>query len=85
MEAVIVNFRKGRHTVHHYQMVLKVHGIDTKENAEKIVGKTVIWSSPAGKRITGKVTSVHGNSGAVRARFDTGMPGQAIGAKVVVE
>ncbi|MCX6706768.1 MAG: 50S ribosomal protein L35ae [Candidatus Woesearchaeota archaeon] len=35
--------------------------------------------------MTGKIASAHGNSGAVKAIFDTGMPGQSLGQKVSIE
>jgi len=84
MKAVVVNFRGGKHTQKNNQLVLIVHGIDTKEKAAELVGKKVTWKSPAGKELVGEVTAAHGNSGAVRARFDTGMPGQAVGKEVEV-
>jgi large subunit ribosomal protein L35Ae len=37
------------------------------------------------KVITGKVSAAHGNSGAVRALFEKGLPGQAIGKHVRIE
>ncbi len=84
MQGVIVNFRRGRKTVHHYQMVIQPEGCSKKEDAEKLVGKKVVWKSPAGKEIPGKVLAIHGNKGNIRARFETGMPGQAIGTKVEI-
>ena len=63
-------------------MILKVSGVASREDANKLVGKTVVWRSPAGKEIKGEVRSAHGNSGAIRVLFETGMPGQAIGSKV---
>ena len=56
-----------------------------EEKAEKLVGKKVTWTSPAGKQIKGEVRSAHGNSGAVRVLFETGMPGQALGTSVKLE
>ena len=85
MEAVIVNFRRGRDTQKDTHMILKVDGIDSKEKAAKLLEKKVVWKSPAGKEIKGIVKSTHGNKGALRAIFEKGMPGQAIGAKVKVE
>jgi large subunit ribosomal protein L35Ae len=66
-------------------MVVEVEGMDDKEKASKLIGKKVVWKTSAGKELTGQITNVHGNSGALRVRFDTGMPGQSIGTKVVIE
>ena len=85
MKGVIVNYRRGRHTQNPYQMIVKVEGVDSKEDAEKLVGKEVVWRTPAGREIKGKVTATHGNKGALRVRFEKGMPGQAIGSEVEVK
>jgi large subunit ribosomal protein L35Ae len=85
MEAVIVNFRSGRTTQKDNHMIVQVPGTDSREKAEKLIGKKVVWKSSAGKPINGKVASAHGNKGAVRVIFERGMPGQSIGQKVSVE
>ncbi|MCX6774488.1 MAG: 50S ribosomal protein L35ae, partial [DPANN group archaeon] len=65
---------------------VKVEGIDKKADVHKIVGKKVIWTSPSGKKIEGKITQAHGTKGAARVHFtEKGLPGQAIGAKVDIE
>jgi large subunit ribosomal protein L35Ae len=84
MEGVIVNFRSAVHHQKGNHMVVKVEGYSDKEKAKELVGKKVTWTSPAKKEIHGKVAATHGNSGAVRVIFDTGMPGQAIGTKVKI-
>ena len=55
------------------------------KNLGYFVGKKVIWKTSAGKQMVGQITNIHGNTGALRVRFDTGMPGQSIGSKVVIE
>lgn len=85
MEAVIVNFRLGKHTKSSNHMILRVDGIENKEKAKSLLNKKVIWKSPAGKELKGIIKAAHGNSGCVRAIFETGMPGQAIGEKVKIE
>ena len=84
MEGVIVSFRRGRHTQHHNQMVVSVNEIGNKEKATSLVGKNVVWKSPAGKEIKGIVGAAHGNNGALRVLFESGMPGQSLGNKVKV-
>jgi len=85
MEGTIVHFRGSRRVKRGNQMVLQVPGVDTKDKASKLVGKKVTWKTPGGKQMNGEITNIHGNSGALRIRFDTGMPGQSIGTKVVIE
>ena len=82
MEGKVVSYRRGFKTQQKYQMIVKVSGVDTKEKAHKIVGKTASWKSTAGKEIKGQVTNVHGNSGALRVQFEKGLPGQSVGTKV---
>ena len=65
-------------------MIILVDGVNKKEDAEKVVGKKVIYNTGK-KDMIGKISSVHGSKGAVRAIFETGMPGQAIGKKVKIE
>jgi large subunit ribosomal protein L35Ae len=84
MKAVIVNFRGGRHTQSSDQMVILPEGSDSKEKASALVGKKVVWTSPAGKELKGEITAAHGSKGAVRARFERGMPGQSVGKPVSI-
>ena len=82
MQGTIVNFRGGRHTQYNNQMIIAVDGVDSTEKAKGLVGKTVTWKSPAAKELKGKVASSHGSNGAVRAIFETGMPGQSVSTRV---
>lgn len=84
MEAVIVSYRRGINTQTNDQMILKVPGVTSRADAETLVGKKVTWTSPSKKEIKGQIMAAHGNSGAVRARFEKGMPGQAQATKVQV-
>jgi len=85
MEGSVVNYRKGRHTQNTSQAVIKVHGFNKKEDANELKGKKVVWKSPKGKELIGRILKAHGNKGAVLAKFDKGLPGQAIGTKVSIE
>lgn len=83
MEAVIVNFRGGRHTQYTHQMI--VDSDLPKEKAKSLIGKKVIWTSPAKREINGEVKTTHGNKGCLRVHFEKGMPGQSVGTKVKIE
>ena len=80
-----MNFRGSHKTQYNNQMIIVPSDSDSKEKAAKLVGKSVIWTSTAGKELKGEVRSAHGNNGAIRVLFETGMPGQAIGQKVKIE
>ncbi len=84
MKAIIVQFRRSRHRIHERHYLLDV-GMTKREDAKKLAGKTVVWKSPAGKEIMGKISDAHGNKGLVRAIFETGLPGQAITTEVEVK
>ena len=84
MEATIVNFRRGRHRQNTSQIILRVDSIDSIKSTEKLLKKKVMWKSPAGKEINGTISASHGNKGCVRAIFERGLPGQALGQKVKV-
>ncbi len=85
MNGVIVNYRLSRNTQTPDYLVIKAEGVSTRDAAAKLVGKTAVWKSPAGKEIKGKITSAHGNTGAVRAHFERGLPGQAIANSVEIK
>ncbi len=84
MKGLLANFRQSRHVQSGNQMILRVSGYDDKVKAKELIGKKVTWKSPAGKEINGKVTLTHGNKGAVRVHFETGMPGQSVASQVDV-
>ena len=85
MDAIIENYRRGRHTDYSDQFIASVDGVDTSEKAKKLVGKQVVWTTPSGKTIPGKIASTHGNSGKVRVMMEKGLPGQAVGTKLAVK
>lgn len=82
MDGVIVNFRRSLKRTYKNHMIIQVEGVTDKKSAKELVGKSVVWKSPAGKEIKGKIAKEHGTKGAVRAIFEKGMPGQSIGTKV---
>ncbi len=81
----IVQFRRGRHTIHERHFLIGIEGVNSKEDAMKFIGKSVSWKSPAGKVIVGEISNVHGNNGVVRAIFEKGLPGQAITMEVEIK
>ena len=85
MEGMIVNYRGSRRVKKGSHMIIELNGVDSKDKASKFVGKKVVWKTSAGKAINGKVASAHGNSGALRVIFETGVPRQSLGTKVALE
>ena len=70
--------------MHGNQAILSVAGFETRPKAAVLIGCRAVWTSPAKSEIHGKIVDVHGNSGALRARFNRGLPGQALGAKIAI-
>ncbi|OYT41695.1 50S ribosomal protein L35ae [Candidatus Pacearchaeota archaeon ex4484_26] len=85
MKGTITSFRRSRHRYKPRQFIIKVDNVETKTAAEKFIGKEVVWKSPAGKEIKGKLTHLHGNKGLLRALFEKGLPGQAVAQKVEIK
>jgi large subunit ribosomal protein L35Ae len=85
MEGVISNYKRGRHTVHPKHCILVFPNIKTKKEANKLIGRTVVWKSSSGKELRGIISRAHGTHGAVRAHFKkAGVPGQALGTKIKI-
>lgn len=84
-KARIIQFRRGRKTITERHFLIEIDGVSNKKDAEKFVGKEVVWTSPAGKKINGKISGAHGNNGVVRAIFQIGLPGQAVTTNVEIK
>lgn len=83
MKGRIVNFRRGKETTYHNQMIIQTEKSTDKEKAKKLVGKEVVYDTGK-QKIKGEVRSSHGNSGAIRVMFEKGMPGQSLGKEVEI-
>ena len=84
MEGIINNYRRSRTNQNNSHMIVSINGVVSREDAGKLVGKSVVFKTETGKEIKGKVASAHGNSGAIRVIFERGMPGQSLAQKVEV-
>ena len=82
----VIQFRRGKRTIHERHFLIEIPGVESREKAEKFVGKEVTWVSPGKlkKQIKGKISSPHGKKGVVRAIFERGLPGQAITTSVEI-
>ncbi len=87
VKAIVVQFRRGRTTYTPKHFLIEIEGIDSIDKAKEFIGKNVSWSSTGKepKEIKGIIKSTHGNKGVVRAVFERGLPGQAIGTEVKIE
>ncbi|MCX6778571.1 MAG: 50S ribosomal protein L35ae [Candidatus Micrarchaeota archaeon] len=85
MEAKLLDYRGGRHTQTTDEFIVKIEGVSSRSEASKLAGRKIVWTTPADNKINGKITHAHGGKGTVIARFDKGLPGQAIGTNAEVE
>ncbi len=85
MEAVICNFRRAKHQQTMRHLIIQVKGVNDRKKAETMLGKKVVWTSSAGKKLHGEIKAPHGNKGALRAIFEHGVPGQALGGRLAIE
>jgi large subunit ribosomal protein L35Ae len=83
MKAKVVNFRRSLKRIKERHYILDI-GKKNRNDASGLVGKEVIWTSQAGKKIKGKIAAAHGNKGLVRAIFEKGLPGQAMNTDIEV-
>ncbi|MDO8460774.1 MAG: 50S ribosomal protein L35ae [Nanoarchaeota archaeon] len=84
MNGIVIQFRRGKKIIHEKHYLIDL-GFTKREEAKKVVGKMVEWTSSGGKVISGKISDAHGNNGLVRAIFEKGLPGQAITTEIQVK
>ena len=77
----ITNYRIGIRTQHSRECLIQFTGMKSAAQASPLVGQKVVWKGEK-KTLIGKIVGLHGNSGAVRAKFKKGVPGQALGTAV---
>jgi len=86
MKARIINFRGSyKQQQGSNQVIVLPEGVRKKDAAEKLLNKKIVWTNTKGKPISGKISAVHGRKGAVRAIFEKGLPGQALGKEAQIE
>jgi len=77
----ITNYRIGIRTQSSRECLIQFAGVDSAAQAGPLIGQKVVWNGE-NKKLVGKILGFHGKSGAVRAKFKKGVPGQALGTTV---
>ncbi|MCO6041986.1 MULTISPECIES: 50S ribosomal protein L35ae [Thermococcus] len=85
MKGIVLSYMRSKENQHNNHMIIKPIGIDSREQASGLIGKKVIWKSPSGKLLVGKITRTHGTRGEVKVRFERPLPGQALGDYVEIK
>jgi large subunit ribosomal protein L35Ae len=77
----IVNYRIGIRTQMPKWCLIQIIGENTVSRAGQLMGRKVVLKY--GKNsFVGRIMSLHGKKGVVTAKFQKGIPGQALGARV---
>ncbi len=94
VNGAILGYQRGLRTQKNSVSLIKIKGVDSKEETEFYLGKKVAFitkvSADGGKngnkfRVNwGKVCRAHGGNGVVRCRFSRDLPPQSIGGRVRV-
>ena len=74
---------RGPKTRNPKEYLIQFSGVKSVGEAGQLIGRKVSW--PLGERkCIGKIVSLHGKNGLVKARFRKGVPGQALGSLVEI-
>lgn len=77
----IMNYRIGIRTQNSKECLLDFSAANSDKRIEVHIGQKVLWKSGKSE-IIGRIVGFHGRNGVVRAKFNKGVPGQALGTLV---
>jgi len=77
----IVNYRIGIRTQMPKWCLIQILGENTVSKAGQLVGRKMILRFGKNSFI-GRIMGLHGKKGVVKVKFQSGIPGQALGARV---
>lgn len=83
LTGVVVSYRRGPRTQRPKECLIRFYDVRSVSEAGQLIGRKVSWPIGKGKCI-GKIVSLHGKKGLVRARFRKGLPGNALGSLVEI-
>eukprot|EP01083_Nonionella_stella_P085386 236789_1 len=92
VNGAILGYKRGLRTQYNHTSLIKIKGVDSKEEVDFYLGKRVayITKGTPGKngskfRVNwGRVCRSHGSNGVVKCKFSRDLPPQSIGGRVRV-
>lgn len=93
VKGVFTGFKRGLRNQEEHTAILRLQDVNSKDDALYYMGKKVAYVYKVNKRNTegskfrvtwGKISRIHGSSGAVRAKFAKNLPAAAMGQRVRV-
>ena len=79
---VFINYRLGNKMQYPRKGIIKVMNLEPNKSG-KVIGWWMGWPEKNPK-LFGRIMGLHGRSGNLKVRFQKGLPGQAIGTKVII-
>lgn len=77
----IMNYHIGIRTQNSKECLIDFSATSPDERIEAHIGQKVLWKGTK-SAINGRIVGFHGRKGVVRAKFNKGVPGQALGTFV---
>ncbi len=81
---IVIGYRLGSNTQYENQVLIRVDGVSTRNEASRLIGWRVLYRDNKGNEYRGKIVRVHGDKGVVIAVFKPNLPGQARGGNVYI-
>ena len=82
--AIVLAYAGTKEHQDNHHMILKPLDVNDHASASRLIGRKVVWRTPTGRKMYGRVLKPHGNRGEVKAYFRPGLPGQALGDYVEI-
>ena len=82
--AIVLAYAGTKEHQDNHHMILKPLDVNDRARASRLIGRKVVWRTPTGRKMYGRVLKPHGNRGEVKAYFKPGLPGQALGDYVEI-
>ena len=83
-QGIVVSFRRGKHTQRNKQVLIKIEGVGSSQEATKFIGRKVVWNSKNRTQTIGSIVDIHGRKGLVRANLRKGLSGSVLGFQIQI-